>query len=267
LETIDEYVWVEVPVVDNYSLLIGNHYFAPDCDVKIIENYLNFLELNLNIHHYHLVLLGDFNVPKYDWLDVTPLFNCYYYNKIKGNLIHAPSCFLGLNQHNNSVSNSALLDLVFTNINDLRVSVSNYPVVAPNNHHPPHNLDFKLTFDCHPTFLTLQCNYSQGDYLLLYNTLYNCDRSRVLNENSVDSAVYNFTASVSEAINDTIPSVKPGSYSFPHWFSKSLIYYIKKKNQFFKKYKKSKSDCYCSIFSYYHINWSKLLLSQIGWFC
>jgi hypothetical protein len=26
---------------------------------------------------------------------------------------------------------------------------------------------------------------------------------------------------------------------FPHWFSKSLMYYIKKKNQIFKKYKKS----------------------------
>jgi hypothetical protein len=36
LETTDECVWVEIPVVDNYNLLIGNHYFAPDCDVKII---------------------------------------------------------------------------------------------------------------------------------------------------------------------------------------------------------------------------------------
>jgi hypothetical protein len=94
-------------------------------------------------------------------------------------------------------------------------------------------------------------SYGQGDYLLLYNTLYNCDCSHVLNENSVDSAVYNFTASVYEAINDVIPSVKPRSSSFPHWFSKSLVYCIKKKNQFFKKYERSKSDYYCSIFSYY----------------
>jgi hypothetical protein len=63
----------------------------------------------------------------------------YYCNKVKGNLIHATSCFLGLNQHNNSVSNSALLDLVLTNINDLRVSVLNYPMVASDNCHPPLN--------------------------------------------------------------------------------------------------------------------------------
>jgi hypothetical protein len=43
LETTDECVWVRITVADNYNLLIGNHYFSPDCDVKIIENYLNFL--------------------------------------------------------------------------------------------------------------------------------------------------------------------------------------------------------------------------------
>jgi hypothetical protein len=65
--------------------------------------------------------------------------------------------------------------------------------------------------------------------LLLYNTLSNCDWSCDLNENSVDSAVYNFTASVSETINETIPFIKHKNSSFPQRFSKSLIYYIKKK--------------------------------------
>jgi hypothetical protein len=87
------------------------------------------------------------------------------------------------------------------------------------------------------------------------------------------SVVYNFTASVSEAINEAIPSVKPKSFTFPHWFPKSLIYYIKKKNKFFQKYKKSKSDYYYyySIFSYYYklvktnsktdrLDWLKVLM-------
>jgi hypothetical protein len=56
--------------------------------------------------------------------------------------------------------------------------------------------------------------------LLLCNTLYNYDWSCVLNENSVDSAVYNFTASMSEGINKAILSVKSKRFSFPHWFSK-----------------------------------------------
>jgi hypothetical protein len=124
-------VWVELPVADNYNLLIGLHYFTPDFDVKIIKNCLNILEKNLNTHHYRVIMLEDLNVPMCDWLNGIALSNCYYYNKIKGNLIHAAPCFLGLNQHNNSVPNSTLLDVVFTNINDLCVSISDYPMVAP----------------------------------------------------------------------------------------------------------------------------------------
>jgi hypothetical protein len=75
-------------------------------------------------------------VPKYDWINGTQLSNCHYYSEIKGNLIHATSCLLGLYQHNSSVPNSALFDLVLTNINDLRVSVSAFPMVAPDNYHP-----------------------------------------------------------------------------------------------------------------------------------
>jgi hypothetical protein len=146
-ETINECVWVEITVADNNNLLIGNHYFAPDCDVKIIENYLNLLEQNLNAHQYRVIILSDFNVHNYNWLNGTPLSNCYFYNKTKGNFIYSTSCFLGLNQHNNSVSNSTLLDLVSTNISDLCVSLSNYPVVAPGNYHTPLNLNFKLTLD------------------------------------------------------------------------------------------------------------------------
>jgi hypothetical protein len=132
--------------------------------------------LNTGTHLYRVIISGDFDVPMYDWLNCTLLSNCYYCNKIKGNLINATSCFLGLNRHNNSIPNSALPDLVSTNINDLRVSTSNDPMVVSNNCHPPLNLDFKLTFDCQLTFLTHRHNYGQGgDYLKINNTLSNCN--------------------------------------------------------------------------------------------
>jgi hypothetical protein len=226
-------VWVEIPVHDSYSLLIGNHYFPPDCDVKFIEDYLNFLEHNLSAHLYRVIILGDFNVPKYDWIYGTPLPNCHYYSKIKGNLIHATSCLLGLYQHNSSVPNSALLDRVLTNINDLRVSVSDFPMVAPDNYHPPLHLNLKLTVDFQPAVMTPQLSYKRGDYLLLYATFSNCDWSCVLNENSVHSAVHDLTARVTEAINEAIPSLIPNSSTFPRWFSSSLKYYIKKKKSLF----------------------------------
>jgi hypothetical protein len=42
-------------------------------------------------------MLSDFNVPNYDWINGTPLPNCYYYNKI-----HMAICFRRLDQRNNS---------------------------------------------------------------------------------------------------------------------------------------------------------------------
>jgi hypothetical protein len=62
-------------------IIIRKYYFASDSDVEVIGNYLNFLEQNLNTLLYRVIMLGDFNVPKYSWLNGTPLRNCYKYNK------------------------------------------------------------------------------------------------------------------------------------------------------------------------------------------
>jgi hypothetical protein len=44
LEFVHESVWVEITLSDGRNLPIGNHYFAPDIKVHIINNYFNFLE-------------------------------------------------------------------------------------------------------------------------------------------------------------------------------------------------------------------------------
>jgi hypothetical protein len=64
-------------------------------------------------------MLGEFNLPNYDWINSTPLPNSYYYNKIKGNSIHTATCFLDLDPHNNSALNRAPYNPVFINISDL----------------------------------------------------------------------------------------------------------------------------------------------------
>jgi hypothetical protein len=101
----------------NYSngrnLLIGNHHFAPNVKVDIIKNYFNFLENILDTLYYRVLLLGDFNVPGFDSNSGLPSLNCHFYTRLKGDVIHSATCFLGLSQHNYSDSGSNLLDLVF----------------------------------------------------------------------------------------------------------------------------------------------------------
>jgi hypothetical protein len=86
----------------------------------------------------------------------------YYYNKIKGNSIHMATCFLFLDQQNNSIINSALLDLVSSNISDLSASLSSSLVVTPEKYHPPLP-DFSLTFYCDRISLTPHRSYAQDD--------------------------------------------------------------------------------------------------------
>jgi hypothetical protein len=70
-------------------LLIGNHYFAPDIKVDIINNYFNFLENLLDTLNYWVLLLGDFNVPGFDWNNGSPSTNCHFFTKLKGDVIHS----------------------------------------------------------------------------------------------------------------------------------------------------------------------------------
>jgi hypothetical protein len=41
LELTSECVWIEIPLLDGFNLLVGNHNFSPNIDIKVVENYFN----------------------------------------------------------------------------------------------------------------------------------------------------------------------------------------------------------------------------------
>jgi hypothetical protein len=157
-------------------------------------------------------MLGNFNVSNYDWINSVPFPYSYHYNKIKGNSVHTATCFLVLDQRNNSIISSTLLDLVFSDITDISPSISSSPVVTSVKYHPPLLLGFNLTLGCHLVSLTPRRSH---------DVLRHSGWSFVLNENSVHSAVHNLTATVREAINVMIPYIKYKNSTFPHWFCNS----------------------------------------------
>jgi hypothetical protein len=72
----------------------------------------------------------------------------------------------------------------------------------------------------------------------------------VYSNSAVDAAVDSFTNVILPAMDLAIPQGFIKS-RFPHWFSHTLIYYILKKNYFYRRYKKSKNEYYYSKFSHY----------------
>jgi hypothetical protein len=98
LQFFDKCVWVEFPTHNGPNLLIGNHYFLPDLKPAIICKYFSHSENNLDTTNYRVILLGDFNVPGFDWESGLPRENCQFYSKLRGEAIYTSTCFLGLGQ-------------------------------------------------------------------------------------------------------------------------------------------------------------------------
>jgi hypothetical protein len=118
LELCLEHVWVEFSTVDGPNLLVGNHYFPPDAKPQLITNYFHDLENMLDTNNFCVILLGDFNVPGFNWECGTSLPSSDHYSKLKGDAIYTSACLLGLRQLVVAADSLNLLDLVFGNLSD-----------------------------------------------------------------------------------------------------------------------------------------------------
>jgi hypothetical protein len=193
-------------------------------------------------------LIGDFNVPGFDWNNGSPSTNGHFYTKLKGDVIHSAICYLGLNQQNHPVNGLDLLDLVFSNFVDISFDYVDHGLVHPDPFHTPFIIDCTIPLRRNNrNFNTPHKIYSVGDYVLLYNTLLTYDWSALYNETSVDASVDRLNA---KAINLAAHSGCVTKHKYPIWFSGRVRSYIKKKNYFYIRYKKYKTDCFYDRFSF-----------------
>jgi hypothetical protein len=146
-------------------------------DNEFIENYFNLLENKLNTQNFLVVLLGDFNVPFYDWVSGLPHANTHYYTKLRGDMIQNSVCFLGLSQYNPTTQSKNLLDLVLANFSDVAVSNSYIDSVEPDTFHPSLAIDLSIFLPSYAQSQRSFRNYASGDYSLLYTFLSSYDWS------------------------------------------------------------------------------------------
>jgi hypothetical protein len=164
-------VWIEIPIPDRFNLLVGNHYFPPNMDHKVIENDFNSLENKVNTQHFRVVLLEGFNVPGYDWVSGLPHANTHYYTKLRDEMIQNAACFLGVSQYNLTTHCKNLLELVFANFSDVAVSNSYIDLVEPDTFHPSLVINLSIFLPSYAQSQRSFRNYASGDYSLLYTFL------------------------------------------------------------------------------------------------
>jgi hypothetical protein len=126
------------------------------------------LETKLDTQNFRVVLLGDFNVPGYDWVNGFPQANSHYYIKIRGGIIQNATCYLGLKQRNFTVNNMNFLDLVFAHGYNVTVAISDFELVVPDTNVPPLCTDLDILTSSSQSLRYSFRNHPRGDYALLY---------------------------------------------------------------------------------------------------
>lgn len=238
-----ECVWLNIKLGPECCLILGNHYLPPNINTDLLKEYADFLVENIDVSSNKLLLVGDFNVPKFDW--VLGISNHYSSHvRKKSSIIHFLSSELNVEQRNNVriSDDDNLLDLVFTNFSDeLNVSDSFTSLVRCDHQHPGLFVSLRLpdsVFNDHFTPYSKR-NYSKGDYLGLYNFI---NDYKFTESQDVDVIVSDLSHALSLGMDMFIPTKIIRPSRFPPWFSTKLINLLRKKENLHKRLKRSNSD-------------------------
>jgi hypothetical protein len=68
------------------------------------------------------------------------------YENVEGDVIFTSTCLLNLNQCTDNVGSSNLLDLIFSNLNDLCIIPVDSVLIKADNYHPPLIINIYLPF-------------------------------------------------------------------------------------------------------------------------
>jgi hypothetical protein len=150
---------------------------------------------------------------------------------LKGDVIFTSTSPLGLTQR---LLTDSSLDLVFTNFDRVGTFFGDIGVVKPDAYHPPIVIEIPLDLHNSTSYHAHSYRkYASGDYSLLFSFLFNYDWPCVYSNNTVEAAVDNFTNVILGAMDLAVPQGPSRNFTFPRWFSRTVIYYIRKKNYFY----------------------------------
>lgn len=205
-----EHIFVIIKI-DNSYVIIGNVYFPPYTDISIYINHFDIINNLLLSFPYgkNIIMVGDYNLPKFLWHPSTFGFfpGLMNLNNIELEFISKLS-FLNLFKFNNILnSTGSILDLVFSDLNNLVVNKAVNPLVPCDNYHPAllitipmfiyEPIDYNL---CKYNFL--KCNYADITFSLASIDWYNQFKGLGINE-----AVDVFYSIIYDIIDIFVPKI------------------------------------------------------------
>lgn len=137
-ETRCEDLWVNI-VMDLSTVSICAVYIPSPLKYEVLENYINNVERIVDKQSY-TILIGDFNIPAIHWTSKDSDPNIFIPDKYStaGSLLQDFMAMTNLSQRN-GICNSyrEILDLVFSNCNNVKTEHSTFFACPTDKYHPP----------------------------------------------------------------------------------------------------------------------------------
>jgi hypothetical protein len=247
-----EQVYVLVTLDAKSKYILGACYLPPSSNINsyldhtnTIESLLSNADTNTNI-----ILSGDYNLSGTKFYNNTFGLKYIGTRSQKSDIIFNSFSSLNLYQMNACVNDfGSTLDLIFTDVKNLTVSLSNQHLVKLDRYHPALQLDLEINYNNAHTCLPPYLDFKHTDYVEFNNYLYNIDWTFMYNLKNVNIALNYFYNIINEGIHLFVLKKQPGKYYFPCWFSNKLRNLIIKKNKIHKMYKLTNDHSYYETFS------------------
>jgi hypothetical protein len=204
---------VEKTLSDDFNLLIGYRYFAPDTTADTLTQYFGCLEHVFDAHniscpsgrlHCTFIRLQTWSIS----------CNFSLLQQIGGQSHISCTCLRELSQHNYFRDSGNLLDLVFSNFTDLFVIYDVHVLASPDIYLPP-EVRFRIRKSNQSSNISCR-KYSCRNCFLLCNTRSTYERSSLYRV-TVDAVVYRPVVALNHAIETAVPTVYIKKCELPLW--------------------------------------------------
>ena len=226
IENID-YIWVKIKGVNVKTVTLGVFYRPPDSDEEQLRNLIRVIS---KFKTSRTVLIGDFNFRDINWKNCTS-------GRIGKEFLKSVSN-LALQQCVKKVTRGdSLLDLVLVYEKNFVYNLEYLPPIGMSDHDSLLiTLNVRVMLQT-KTFNT--CNYNKANYKILEDQMRAVDWEIEIERLSVNEYWNMLIKLLNDFKEDHVPKLYGGNKNETPWFKNSLKKLIKKRNNLYKRFRKT----------------------------
>ncbi len=243
LTSYEEAVWCEIKLKGKDKLIVGSVYRSPNSGQDNNTELANMLKDIAKEHASHLLIMGDLNFPRIDWINETSPAslddpNTCFLELVRDNFLHQ---HIKENTHFRPGCQPSCIDLVFTNEEGMVSAVEHLAPIGASHHQM-----LKFKFNCyyiHETKTRVSYKYDKGDYAKLREELSNIQWNDILADKNTEEMWSIIEGKLIDSMDKCIPKSKPNnkrSVKKPLWMDKKALIKVKKKSASFQRYLQTK---------------------------